>query len=460
MVETILIASYTLITVGLLYFFLHRSLISHWSIKKQIIWWILFGFIFNFYSFSWLYTTYPIEWLSPGIIQIFGIFIIHLLLATLSGLCFFIVGFSFHTKITTPYKPLIFALSLVIAETLRSLAFSLLFYGTNTTINLHFTASTLGEALSPTPFIEYAYFGGTFALTGVLGYLLFTFSSKKNSLVYWKHGVGICILLIAIHYGVPVHEPNSRTTVGVITTNFPTTKDNEVLTAFKNQNGQIHTMTMSLSAPHPDIIVYPEDTRYLEFATKNNTDELASTFSDTLLIDGDTRVFNSKFTNVSLFFVPGGIKAEARGKSFLLPFNEYIPYIFMHIFSYFITKDGLDTYTKNHTYTPIHSQKTILYNGVRIGTLICSEIASYRTIQELRKENPSIVFFQSRLNVFHNNPWFMVNLYSFTKIAAAQLRRPLISSTNNAPSFIVSPYGKILVTIPTGFSTSTYTFYK
>lgn len=132
----------------------------------------------------------------------------------------------------------------------------------------------------------------------------------------------------------------------------------------------------------------------------------------------------------------------------------------MHIFSYFITKDGLDTYTKNHTYTPIHSQKTILYNGVRIGTLICSEIASYRTIQELRKENPSIVFFQSRLNVFHNNPWFMVNLYSFTKIAAAQLRRPLISSTNNAPSFIVSPYGKILVTIPTGFSTSTYTFYK
>jgi apolipoprotein N-acyltransferase len=398
--------------------------------------------------------------MKTGVVQLFGIFIIHFLLALLCGVCFLIVGCSFSTKIPALYKPLIFSLSLVIAEIFRSLVISLLCYGTGTTIDLHFTAGTIGNALAPTPFIEYAYFGGTFALTFILGYLLYIVTSKKHSISYWKHGVGICIILILIHYIIPTYGPREMTTVGVITTNFITTSDEETLLSFAKNNTQVHDMTLSLESAHPDIVVYPEDTRYISYLSNKNVEALSSKFGNTLFIDGDTRVFNGKSTNVSLFYAPGNKNAEARGKSFLLPFSEYIPYLFIHIFTFFISQDELDSYLKNHTYTPINSRKTITFNGLRIGTLLCSEILSYKTIQDVRKEGPSLVFFQSRLNVFHNNPWFRAHLYSFTKVAAAELRRPLISSTNNAPSYIVSPYGKVLTKIPTGFSTSTYVFYK
>ena len=460
MAETLLIASYSIITASLLYFFLRTSLVSLWSIKKQALWWFFFGFIFNFYSFSWLYTTYPIEWLRPGFVQLFGIFIIHFLLALLSGICFLVVGCSFYRKISASYKPLIFSLSLVVAEIFRSLVISLLCYGAGTTVDLHFTAGTLGNALAPTPFIEYSYFGGTFALTFILGYVLYIVTSKKNSIRYWKHGAGICITLILIHYGVPTYGPHEMTTVGVITTNFITTGDEEVNLSFAKKNKQVHTMTLSLASSHPDIIVYPEDTRYLGYLNKKDAEVLSLTFGNTLFIDGDTRTFNGKSVNISLFYVPGNQKVEGRGKNFLLPFSEYVPYLFISIFKFFITQGDLDSYLKNHTYTPVNSHKTIVFNGLRVGTLLCSEILSYRTIQDVRKGEPTLVFFQSRLNVFHDNVWFRAHLYSFTKVAAAELRRPLISSTNGAPSYIISPYGKVLMKIPTGFNTSTYTFHN
>lgn len=460
MVETLFIASYTLVIVGLLYFFLRKSLLHIWSTTQQIKWWVLFGFIFNFYSFSWIYSAYPIEWMGEGALQLLGIFVLHLLLATISGLCFFVVGFSSHAKITALYKPFMFALSLVFAEILRSLTISLLFYGNNTTIDLHFTAGTIGNALAPTPFIEYAYFGGTFALTFVLGYLVYVVASKKHILNYWKHAVVLCITLIGIHFITPTHEPKTTTTVGVITTNFPTEPIEETSIAFAQHTQQLNDMTFSLESSHPDIIVYPEDTRYFGHLNKSDTKILSSTFPETLFIDGDTHIFNGALTNISLFYTPLNTKVAARGKSFLLPFSEYLPYLFIHVFGFFIPQKELALYIKNRTYIPTQSNKTVGFKNVRIGTLLCSEILSYRTIQNLRKEAPSLVFFQSRLNVFHDNLWFRIHLYSFTKVAAAQLRRPLISSTNSAPSYIVSPYGKVLTKIPTGFSTSTYTFYK
>ena len=460
MAETFLITSYTFITVALLCFFLRISLSStNWNTQKQAKWWILFGFIFNFYSFSWIYAIYPVSWMKEGVVQLFGIFGIHILIAIASGVCFSVVGLSFHKKIKSPVKPFIFAFILVLAEILRSLAISLLSYKEGNTVDLHFIIGTLGSALAPTPFIEYAYFGGTFALTFILGYLTYSFASKKHSLLYWKHGLTICLTLVAVHFFLPVYGPAKPLHIGIITTNFQTTSSSTT-TDHTSYNKQLDFLTTSLVPAHPDIILYPEDTRYLHNLKEGDSFRLAALFPSTLFIDGDTRIFDNKNVNVSLFYNPTNERGMARGKSFLLPFGEYTPSLFSTIFSFFIGKENMDFYIKNHTYTQVPSNKTVIFEQIRIGTLLCSEILSYRVVQDLRKENPSLVFFQSKMSLFHNNSWVNAHMYLLTKITAAQLRRPLISSVNNAPSYIVSPYGKVLITIPTSFSTSTYTFYK
>ncbi len=465
MVGIIFIASYSVVAVGLLLFFIRKSLQHETSLKKNILSWVFFGFLFNLFSFSWLYTAYPLIWLREGPLQLIGIGLLHLIVASISGCCFFVVAYTFETRISrrihTHLKPLVFALSLTFAEVLRALAISVLYYGEGTTIDLNYAGSMLGNALSATPFVEYAYYGGTFALTCILGYLVYSVSSKKNIKSYWPHIVMICLLLIYIHYQVPAFGPHTKMRVSVVTTNFPSpTKDQNISEMFKVRSKKIHQMTMTLSSSSPTIIVYPEGSGYITNLPESSKKELNQYFSKTLFIDADITLYNDKLANATLFYLTQGEKEIRRGKSFLFPFNEYVPYIFMPIFKLFISSDQMDQFTSWHSYTPMQSVKTIPFGEDGISTLLCYEITSFRVLHDIKKEKPSLVFFQSHSNIFHNNSWFTMHYYLYAKTAAAQLRRPLISSVNGSPSYIISPYGEIIKIIPVGFSTSTYIFYK
>jgi apolipoprotein N-acyltransferase len=399
--------------------------------------------------------------MTGGVLQLVGISLLHLILSCATSIPYALIAFTYHPKIKKHFLPLLFASTLTIAEIFRALIISLLYYGKGTTVALNFTAGTIGNALSTTPLIEFAYFGGVFALTFTLGYLLYIFISRKNVRYYVKHILVIFTLLMFTHFFIPVTLPKKGTVVGIITTNFSTIESNnedDYRKAFKEQSQLLHKATLSFASSSPTFIVYPEDTRYLSHTTLSDKADLVAHLNTTLFIDGDISVKPEGFSNISLFYYPNRERVVARGKELLLPFNEYLPFVFRSLFGFFIKKSTIDTYTKLHTFIPVHSKKTILFGTTRIGTLLCSEILSYSIIEGVRNEHPSIVFFQSRLNVFHDNPWFVMHLRSFTKITAAQLRTPLISSTSGAPSFVVSPYGRIERFIPTSFSTSTYIF--
>lgn len=449
--------SYLVVTVGILYFFLVRADTKEFSQKKLYKHWILFGFVINLYGLSWLYTAYPLPWLQEGALQYLGIGLLHILLSSAVAIPYAVIAYAYNKKISASISPCIFAITLTIAEACRSLILSLMYKGKGTTIAYHFTAGTLGNALSPTPLIEFAYFGGTFALTFILGYILYSVYTKSNFIHYWKHIMTILVVLVLVHFFVPVHMPQEKIDVGVVTTNFTLPeKKEDIANAFKAQQKILHTMTLSLASSSPKIIVYPEDTRYISHLMPTERTDLLVHFNHTVFVDGDTIKTQGKLSNVSLFYVPKTGKKLVRGKEFLLPFSEYVPFMFSPLLRLFVGKSNLSSYAEEHTYIPIHSSKTIIASGERIGTLLCSEIFSYTTLEKMKREDPSIIFFQSRMDVFHNNPWFIMHLRSFTKVAAAQLRTTIVSSTSNAPSLIVSPYGRVLHFIPTSLSASIY----
>ena len=420
MVGIIFIISYSLVAVLLLLFFIRKSLHHETRLKNRIRSWVLCGFLFNLFSFSWLYTAYPLIWLREGPLQLIGIGLLHLIIASISGCCFFVVAYTFDTRISNRIhkhlKPLLFALTLTLAEILRALAISALYYGEGTTLDLNFAASMLGNALSATPFVEYAYYGGAFALTFILGYLVYSCSSLKNIKNYWPHVIAICCLLIYIHYEVKTFGPHQPFRVSVVTTNFPSPKNNQDLTLlFKKQSNIIHQMTLTLSSSSPTIIVYPEGSGYITNLPESSKKELAQYFSKTLFIDSDITLYNNKLANATLFYLTKGEKELRRGKSFLFPFNEYIPYIFVPVFRLFVPKERMASYLAYHTYIPIQSVKTIPFGKDSVSTLLCYEITSFRTLEDIKKEKPSLVFFQSHLNVFHDNPWFTMHLYLYSK---------------------------------------------
>jgi apolipoprotein N-acyltransferase len=459
MAETILEYGYTLVTIVLLAYFLRRSLIAQLTTKQLVKNWIAFGILFNLFTLSWHYTIYPLMWMKEGVVQLLGIATLHVILSLCCGLCFFIVGFAFNHKTHQALRPFLFALTLAVAEIIRSLTLSALYYGNQSTFDLHWGAGTTGNALSVTPFIEYAYFGGTYMLSFIFGYLMYICISKKHFFTYIYHGAVISILLVLIHYVIPVRGPVTPIHVSVVTTDFELpheTTESGLRMFFKKQADVVHTMTKTLASSTPNIIVYPEDTRYVSNLTLETNNELLPLFKNTIFIDGDTQKTQDGFSNYSIFYSPSEKKLLGRGKALLTPFNEYIPEIFEKLFLVFISQEEFATYTTLHTYTPVYQTKVFVTKSLRVGTLICSEVLSFATIRSVYKERPDILFHQSHLNVFRNNPWFMMHIQSMSKITAAQTRTPFIGSGNRAPSLAISPYGEIINVIPASFSTTTY----
>lgn len=385
--------------------------------------------------------------MGEGVLQLVAIFLIHLILSSVSGICFFIVGFATTRTLPAPIKPGVVALAFTLAETMRSLGISSLFYGENTTIDLHFTASTLGNALSITPFVEFAYLGGTFALTFVLVYVIYCVHSlhgKKAAV----HFLIIFLLYLGIHIGVPINRPSQDIRLSVITTDIPTSDEEMLQKHFKETNTHILATLLS-SQEKPDIVVLPEDARFFSTISKKEGEAIKRVYAKTFFVDGETLQVEGRLVNASLFFDFSHNTGGWRGKSLLLPFNEYIPYAFLPFFKHFLTT-SLEDYTARHTYLPVTSKKTFSFKGETIGSLICSETLSFATLQELKKEKPSFVVYQARLNVFNNNPLFVMHMRSFNKIAAAQLRTPFVTSANAVPSYMINAHGQIVGVIQKG----------
>lgn len=454
MIPAIFEIGYTLVTVFLLGYFISISLQKRWRKAGEMKWWMLFGFIFNLLGFTWLYTVYPLIWMPEGGIQLLGIVLLHLLLSAGSALPFVITGYAFYKvrSFSKHIRPLIIATSFTLTEMLRSIVISLLYYGDKTTIDLHFNAGTIGNTLSSTPLIELAYYGGTFALTFVLTYLIYAILSLSLKEALHHYLIIISIFLVT-HFFVPTRTPEKDLFVGIVTSDIPTSRDDELLEKMKESNRLVASLMLE-DKNKKDIIVLPEDSRFLSSLSQEERMALEEAKAGTLIVDGDTIAYDAKLATISFFVEAGQNKASWRGKEFLLPFNEYIPYFFDVIFGFFIG-DELESYKSRHTYTQMPSGKTVLFNGVRVGTLICSEILSFRMIENMGDERPDIIFFQSRLNVFNNNPLFLMHLRSFSKIAAAQLRTPILSSNNYAPSYLISARGAISATIPVSTSYST-----
>lgn len=452
MMATFFEMSYTLITILLLAFFFYKSFHKGWGRSQQILWWITFGSIFNLYSLSWLYTVYPLIWMPEGILQLIGIALLHIIISLASGLCFFVVGYVVTLNIKSGTRPFLVGLSLVVAEILRSFIISLLYLGDGTTVDLHFTAGTIGNALSSTPLVELAYYGGTFALTFLCGYILYALISLplKKSLI---HFVAVSVILLLTHAYVPLNTPDKDLVIGLITTDIPTSEGENLKEKIRESNQMVASFVQD-DKTERDIIVLPEDTRFLSSLSEEARTKLLRQHPDTLLVDGTSIRQDDNLMNLSLFYQTKTGALEGRGKELLLPFNEYIPYALSPIFRVIIGGQ-FESYKKDHTYTPIHSPKTISFNGVRVATIICSEILSFRVLENIGDEHPSVVFYQSRLNVFNNNPWFLMHLRSFSKVAAAQLRTTIISSNNYAPSYMITGRGKIVGEVGRSTSYST-----
>jgi apolipoprotein N-acyltransferase len=384
----------------------------------------------------------------------------HLAFAITSAASFSIVGFAFkediYRHIQKKYlyitKLALFSALVTSAELLRSYGLSVVMYGEGGDIGLHFTIGTLGEALINTPLLPLAYGGGIFFLTGICACSVYLLVTKRTLFVYGGYSMLLLVLFVWAHSG---DSRLSSLSFGVVTSDFATPPDSMLEESFKKQGNRLHAETLKLASSSPLFIVYGEDSRYLTSIKESDFFVLKNLFPATLFIDGNTKKESEGLMNVSFFYTPVDDTGHIATKSFLFPFNEYIPYAFRGIFKLFAQEDSLNAYADMHTYVPHVSEKTFTYNNIRLGALICSEGISFTTINRVRKENPDIIIMQSKLSVFHRSLWYGTFVKRYSKLIAAQTHKPVISNNDSGHSYIINERGVLLHTLPLG--TRSYT---
>lgn len=423
---------YLVVTAGLFLFFYTRKTSHPYRL------WFLFGFAYNLFSLSVIYTAYPLPWLSLDN-QLLYLCTFHLILAFVAGVPYTLLGYIHNKGVSSQLRPCIYAIAILCVEVLRSYTLSLLVYKAgSSSLGLHWSFGTLGSALSGTPLIEFAYIGGVYTLGALYVLILATLTTRNIKVIAVTASVLVISWLI-IHYAIPLRGPSTTTSISIVGYTSPEEEDLSTQ-ALRYKSRTILTSLLATSSS--TLIVLPEDARFVPNLTQEGIRALSEKFSDSLVVDGDTRRTHGKLINISATYLLD-VPLTARGKGLLFAFNEYIPSLFDGLLGRIIDNETFSRYKNMHTYS-LHARPTTYTHGnISFAAIMCSELTSYEMVRFAVQGDPDIIIAQSHLPVFKERLWFFVHYLSYTKIAAAQARRPLVASSSNAPSMVVDGRGNV-----------------
>ncbi len=153
--------------------------------------------------------------------------------------------------------------------------------------------------------------------------------------------------------------------------------------------------------------------------------------------------------NLAVFVSETGALKGVYRKNLPMPFGETIPSLFEPLTNLFPSISEKIRYIENHTLTVSDSQQFVLPDNSRVIPLICSEIfdrglVRRQIMQSLEKSyNNSVIYNPSGNFAFvgtNVSNWHL----NIARWRAAEFGLPVVYTSNNGPSAIISPWGSIL----------------
>jgi apolipoprotein N-acyltransferase len=439
---------YSFLLVGLLGYATYRSLklSTLWLLIKN---WLVYGLISNFIIFAVYYTAIPFENLSIPLSFVI-ISIIVLVLSFTLALPYALIGCAaWVTKdsLLKRFVSVIFAFTLV--EIARSYLFILVTWGGGSVFGAYISTWSIGSILASTPLLIFASMGGVFTLSFVIMCLISLTVYPMRSQIRVIGFMAVLLAWAGIRFFL-FHPPNLEPiTFGIVQTAFNSpieteNTNNSLYYAYQRRaQDVIHPLVMSFRDTAPDLIILPEDSRYVDLQSVKQRQEINESFPDSLILDNATRSTSDGIKNISIAYDPKTGTAFMRNKRFLFPFGEYIPFFMKSIISLFVNPEKLALYESQREYTSGEAPYAYDTKFGRVGVLICSELTSSNAIASLKKSRPDVVVLQSSLLWTHDNPYYLMSHILALKILAVSVARPVISVSNGGPSIMLDAYGRI-----------------
>ncbi|MEK9151245.1 MAG: apolipoprotein N-acyltransferase [Patescibacteria group bacterium] len=418
-----------------------------------------FGLIFFGSVIFWFFDTHPLDWAGVTDPRLSLLFVFIAWAVTVITLSLFtgLWATAFRALRRGKLSDILLGAALwVIFEWLRTFGFALIFYSDVTYWGAHWTFGNLGYIFAGSPLLPWASIGGMSLLSFIavaVNIMFFLWAQKRFTISprVFACSVGVLILFIAAHMALVRYtaQPRSasRLSVAVLSTDLPsyfTISDEERMA----RSDVFYELLMRIAKTEdkPDVVVFPEDTRFLSSFSPAGRAALLRNVSGgkpMVFIDSSMRIDGKRFSILSYYDENGRVLGEYK-KLLLVPNGEYMPFFMGGMAR--ILGDGAwaDSFIQYHEYARGEKLSVARTPKGNFGSLFCSEIFSDVLYSTLARDGAEVLVNSSSLSFAHRSSLLALQTRAQARLRAAETGRFFLRSVNDAPSLIIAPDGTIV----------------
>jgi len=398
---------------------------------------IIFGIFHVAVALSWFWFTLPLDWLpkSEGLNALFVVGVPWLVLSFVLALPFGVWGVVVSRSPRGMRGVFIIAGAWVCAELVSALAYSLLTLSDSTFLGMDFSIHWVGYVLAhQNVLLQLAWYGGVCALSFfVLGCNAF-FAQMLSKNISLKSGLlllcSVCILLIVPwtrEEQVAMNETRIVSTVSF----YADTEDTSA--------GNVVDIERTLRSGQPDILVFPEGFG-VDALFKNpiHIPEHTESIVSEVLFDAGARAGRLAVISSDRTVM------QVQDKHFLLPFGEYIPYLYAPFARMLGTVEIASSIQDRLQLTPGGNPMPIRIAGEEMGALFCSENMSPTLYARATIHGAEALFNVSSYRWFHGSWLVFQKMKSIAQVRAVETDRWYVQSSNMAPAFVLDNRGRTI----------------
>lgn len=420
------------------------------------------GLIFYILVFTNITTgSFPIAWLGIEsiVFQWLTIILVWTIVSLVMALSYGILGWLIHTYKTNSWYDLVtIPFMWVVCEILGAWLFSLITFGEGTLLGGHFTLGFLGYLFANNlAVLQIAALGGVYALSFLL-VLAGVFIFKWWILPIGKGKKYLGLVIISLIFFTILLDPiysaylSNKTpgdsveslNVAVISRYVPTSL-NEDIEYWNQRQDELWELITPLQ--NIDLLIFPESSGFLtnRYGINQISTLLHKLNSANILVIDSADVVADDGTLRSVGTYYSYSKTITGEKQFLVPFGEYLPYIYVLPMKLFGQGELVDKIQSLRGYTPGIKNTDPKIADATVAVRFCDEVMSPSLYRKQVENGANVLVNMSSFSWFHGSSLVYKQIQSIAKVRAVENGRWYIQSGNMAPAFILDHHGRVVM---------------
>lgn len=436
--------------------------------RKAAIWrgWLPW-YIKSVFVMSWMWSTYPLVWVTLGDSAWLQLSVITFYIATValwisSAGVLIGIGVWYLSRLMSMVwlRLVVAALVVVGAELLGATLFAIANSGPNIPVSGGFSYGAIGMPVVVLPgavgwSVGYGLYGLSFLIAV---YTLGIVWVQNTRQVYWVVA-GLCVICVgggvvlqSTQYAKGHIAPQSPTAVAVIETDF-TAQLHQTESGLEIKRNMLKDAFTAAMDTAPGYVLFPEDARFVRYAYPDLSAREAYNYLrleyddfDTIVIDS-ARVESAAGAILRATLYDGVTKSVSQvDKQYLVPQGEYVPYFYKYIFQTLGYSDVVADLEQQAYFPGPYIQPTTNDAAHLPAILFCFASSNAWGVADVLNTNATSIPFVAHVishSWFHSPTLLWYQTDQFLRVQAIWNQVPIVSAGNLAPSKVYWPDGRV-----------------